>query len=115
MNFGTSDSPGLDPLEVDTSQVESALSDSSVQIIDCREPHEWNQAHIGSTTLVPLGELSFRVNELDPARPVIVVCRSGARSLVAAEMLTNAGFRNAKSMAGGLIAWAERGLPLNRG
>ncbi|MBX3072237.1 MAG: rhodanese-like domain-containing protein [Thermomicrobiales bacterium] len=115
MTSGTNgDAAALDPLEVDIAQVESALTDAETQIIDCREPDEWAQAHLDGTTLIPLGSLAFRVNELDPARPVIVVCRSGARSLAAAEMLVSAGFQDAKSLAGGLIAWAGSGRPLVR-
>lgn len=100
------------PLEVDVAQVAGARDDRNVQIVDCREQDEWDAAHIDGTTLIPLDSLALRRGELDPARPVIIVCRSGRRSLVAAEMLSTSGFANARSLAGGLIAWAEAGQPL---
>lgn len=114
MISGMNGNGALKPLEVDIHRVETALTDPDVQIIDCREQDEWDQAHLDGTTLIPLGSLPSRLGELDPARPLIVVCRSGARSLVAAEMLTNAGFQEARSLAGGLIGWAESGRLLVR-
>ncbi len=112
MIFGKTTSPGLLPLEVDVSHVASVLDDPEVQIVDCRDPNEWQAARIDGTTLIPLDALAFRKNELDPARPVVVVCRSGRRSLLAAEMLAASGFADAKSLAGGLIAWVEAGKPV---
>lgn len=114
MTFGTSDNGALHPLEIDIPGVEIALTDPDVQIVDCREQEEWDQAHLSGTTLMPLGEMEIRIGELDRTRPVIIVCRSGNRSLVAAELLTNAGFQDAKSLAGGLIGWAESGRSLVR-
>ncbi len=102
----------LHPLEIDVSHLASALGDGSIQVIDCREPEEWAAAHLDGTSLIPLNDLPLRRSELDSTRPVIVVCRSGARSLVAAEMLTASGFADAKSLAGGLIAWVEAGHPV---
>ncbi len=103
---------GLHPLEVDVAQTVDSLKDGTTQVVDCREPEEWQAAHIAGTTLIPLDALEMRMNELDPKRPVIVVCRSGSRSLVAAQQLNARGFANAKSLAGGLIAWVEEGHPV---
>ncbi|MGD9713565.1 MAG: rhodanese-like domain-containing protein [Thermomicrobiales bacterium] len=112
--YRNTSAPGLLPLEVDVAHVASVLDDPDVQIVDCREPNEWQAAHIDGTRLMPLDTLAFRKKELDPARPVVVVCRSGQRSLLAAEMLTASGFTDARSMAGGLIAWVEAGKPVVR-
>lgn len=103
---------GLDPLEVDVATTIAALEDPNVQVIDCREPNEWHAARAEGMTLMPLDTIALRMGDLDKERPVIVVCRSGGRSLVAAQQLTAAGFVDAKSMNGGLIAWAELGKPL---
>jgi rhodanese-related sulfurtransferase len=105
----------LDPLEVDVAATVAALEDPNVQIIDCREQNEWDAARAKGMTLMPLDSIGQRMGELDKDRPVIVVCRSGRRSLVAAQQLAAAGFSNAKSMNGGLIAWAELGHPLVAG
>ncbi len=78
-----------------------------IQVIDVREREEWDAGHMPEATLIPLSELEQRRNELDPAKPVVIVCRSGRRSLVAAEYLAQRGFRTARSLAGGMIAWVE--------
>lgn len=103
---------GLDPLEVDVATAAAALGDPNAQIIDCREQDEWDAVHVDGMTLIPLDTLSRRLGELDRSRPVIVVCRSGRRSLIAARQMSAAGFADVKSMNGGLIAWAELGYPL---
>ena len=105
-------STGLDPLEVDVPHLIEAQSDADVQVVDCREPNEWVAGHLPDSTLIPLDALAFRKGELDAQKPVIIVCRSGRRSLVAAEMLTRAGFTDAKSLHGGLIGWVNAGHPL---
>ena len=103
---------GLDPLEVDVNTTVAALGDPNIQVVDCREQDEWDDAHAAGMTLIPLSIMGQRLNELDPARPLIVVCRSGNRSLKAARQLAEIGFTDVKSMQGGLIAWAEQGQPL---
>ncbi|MEZ4507845.1 MAG: rhodanese-like domain-containing protein [Thermomicrobiales bacterium] len=102
----------LGPLEVDVATTVAAMNDPNVQVIDCREQNEWDAAHVENMTLMPLDSIGQRLGELDPARPLIIVCRSGRRSLLAAQQLAAIGFSDVKSMNGGLIAWAEQGHPL---
>jgi rhodanese-related sulfurtransferase len=109
MSNGT---PELDPLEVDVATTVAALGDPSVQIVDCREQDEWDAAHAAGMTLIPLSVMGQRLDELDPERPLIVVCRSGNRSLKATRQLAEIGFSDVKSMHGGLLAWTEQGQPL---
>jgi glyoxylase-like metal-dependent hydrolase (beta-lactamase superfamily II)/rhodanese-related sulfurtransferase len=82
-----------------------------VQIIDVREPKEFDGAigHIRDAKLIPLGELSKRVDELDRARPVVTVCRSGARSAQAVVLLHKAGFTQVANLAGGMLRWRANG------
>ena len=108
-------SSAMDPLEVDVATTVAALDDPNVQVIDCREQNEWDAARAAGMTLMPLDTIGQRMGELDKERPVIVVCRSGRRSLIAAQQMSTAGFTNVKSMNGGLIAWAELGHPLVAG
>ncbi len=113
MNSRTaSTNPALDPLEVDVITTRAALGDPNVQIIDCREPNEWDAVHVEGMTLMPLDTIGHRIADLDRERPMIIVCRSGRRSLLAARQLSAAGFSDVKSMQGGLIAWAEHGYEL---
>ena len=78
-----------------------------IQIVDVREPNEWAAGHLPEAVLIPLGELGPRAGELDPARPVVVVCRSGNRSATAADLLIRSGFRDVKNLAGGMVAWTQ--------
>lgn len=112
--FGGTTGPENRAPETDIAQVAQARANGEVQIVDVREPDEWAAGHIPDAVLIPLGHLAFRHHELDPKRPVVAVCRSGNRSLVAAELLLNAGFSDVKSMAGGMIAWAQAGHPVTR-
>jgi rhodanese-related sulfurtransferase len=85
-----------------------------IQIVDVREPNEWAAGHLPGAVLIPLGELARRAGELDPARPVVVVCRSGNRSATATDLLRRGGFRDVKNLGGGMTAWARAGYPVVR-
>ena len=102
------------PLEITLAEYFAGREDAPVPVIDVREQDEWDAGHLAEATLVPLGELAERRHEFDPAAPLVIVCRSGRRSLVAADYLRQMGFHQARSLAGGMIAWAEAGLPVER-
>jgi rhodanese-related sulfurtransferase len=99
--------------EVDIEQADQQFRDGA-QLVDVREQEEWNEAHIPGTLHIPLGDLARRTGELDASRPVVAVCRSGNRSKTAVQILERAGIKDASSMAGGVIAWAQAGKPLER-
>lgn len=73
-------------------------------MLDVREPEEWEDGHVAGALHIPLGSLSGRVHELDAKQEVIVICRSGHRSGMACEWLSEQGF-NAINMVGGLNHW----------
>ena len=98
--------------EVDVPTTAAALKQPQIQIIDCRSEREWRSGHLKGSTLMPLGSIGSRMNELDKEQPVIVVCRSGHRSSIAARQFTSAGFTDVKSMKGGINAWSRAGKPL---
>jgi sulfur-carrier protein adenylyltransferase/sulfurtransferase len=75
-------------------------------ILDVREPHEYQICNLGGH-LIPLGDLSKRVNELDSSQEIVAHCRSGKRSAEAVEFLQHAGFRKVSSMKGGILAWSD--------
>src|SRR5436190_7519841 len=84
-----------------------------VQIVDVREPYEWEVGHIQGAVHIPLNQLmSGAGQDLDQARPVVAVCRSGNRSELAALMLQARGFE-AHNMEGGMEAWEAAGLPFS--
>lgn len=84
-----------------------ALDLSSAQILDVREPWEYELARIPGALLIPLGELVERVGELDPARPVAVYCHHGMRSLQALRFLRSVGFRDIAHLSGGIDAYSR--------
>lgn len=86
-------------------------ADDSWQVLDVRLPEERAEGRIAGSVHIELTELSARAGELDAGRPVLVFCRSGARSAMAAAALRGAGY-DAHDLAGGLLAWAEAGLPV---
>ncbi len=75
-------------------------------VLDVREPHEYQICNLGGH-LIPLGELSRRVNELDSSREIVAHCRSGKRSAEAVEFLRSAGFRKVLNLKGGILAWSD--------
>jgi molybdopterin/thiamine biosynthesis adenylyltransferase/rhodanese-related sulfurtransferase len=75
-------------------------------ILDVREPHEYQICNIGGH-LIPLGDLSRRVNELDSSREIVAHCRSGKRSAEASEFLRKAGFHKIWNLKGGILAWSD--------
>jgi len=75
-------------------------------ILDVREPHEYQICNLGGY-LLPLGDLSRRVNELDSSREIVAHCRSGKRSAEAAEFLRKAGFGKVLNLKGGILAWSD--------
>jgi sulfur-carrier protein adenylyltransferase/sulfurtransferase len=76
-----------------------------LQLVDVREPVEHEICRITGARLIPLGQLPQRLGELDPEREVILQCKVGARSARAAAFLRAHGFRNARNLAGGILAW----------
>lgn len=101
-------------LEVDVQQTVDARTSGTVQIVDVRESSEWKEGHIPGAIHMPLGDLPRRAAKLDPSRPVITVCRSGNRSMVALDPLREAGITDARSLAGGMKAWQAAGQPVER-
>ena len=96
----------------------SAFADAEpgVQLIDVREPEEFSGplGHIKGSTLVPLEQLIARAAELARDRPIVTICRSGARSAQAAVLLQKAGFTRVANLAGGLLRWQSEGQPVER-
>ena len=83
----------------------------SVQIVDVRESEEFTGplGRIQGATLIPLSELSVRAKDLSPERPIVTVCRSGARSAQAVVLLQKAGFDKVANLSGGMLRWRAEG------
>jgi rhodanese-related sulfurtransferase len=85
------------------------LREDGAFILDVREPEEWDEKHIPGATLIPLGELAARVDEVPRDQQVVVICRSGNRSQVGRDILMSAGFEDVTSVTGGINQWIESG------
>ena len=89
-------------------------SGATVQIIDVREPDEFDGplGRIRGAKLIPLGQLSARATELARDRPIVTVCRSGARSAQASVLLQKSGFGDVANLAGGMLRWRAEAHPV---
>ena len=99
-------------LEINPRRLAEELRD--VLLLDVREPAEFvgELGHLAGARLLPLGRLRAEIDSVPRDRPVVVVCRSGARSAQAALILEKAGFERAASLEGGMIRWRSLGLPV---
>lgn len=98
------------PMEVDCQTVKQKLdSGEAFLFLDCREQNEYDHVKIEGTKLLPMSEIQDRVGELDEHKTgeIVIHCHHGGRSLQVAAWLTNQGFANAKSLAGGIDQWAQ--------
>jgi rhodanese-related sulfurtransferase len=105
------DAPQQDgPKEVSREEARKMV-DEGAQLVDVRAGHEWEVGRISGAKHVPLPELPQRLGEIDKDRPVVLYCRGGNRSSMAAEVLTEAGYDAAK-LSEGIVGWAGDDLPL---
>lgn len=109
-NRGTSNASGtllpmIEEIDIPTFAARRAAGQL---VVDVREPVEYEEAHVPGAVLIPLGEVHDRVDEFPEGEPVLLICRSGGRSLRAAEVLAARG-RTVVNVAGGTLAWIDAG------
>jgi rhodanese-related sulfurtransferase len=85
--------------------------DSTLQLIDVREPDEREAGHIEASAHIELIQLPAQAQSVERDRAVVFYCRVGSRSLMAAQAFRASGYE-AYSMRGGLVRWAQEGRPL---
>lgn len=83
-------------------------------LIDVREVDEWHYAHAPTAVLIPMSEITGRVAEVPSNETVYVICHSGGRSAQVVDWLNAQGF-DTVNVAGGMVAWAGAGLPVESG
>src|SRR5262249_39198206 len=90
------------------------IGGGDVVLIDTREPHEYQEAHLEGGKLVPPGLLADEIESAAPDRSArtILYCRSGSRSALAAAQMQAMGYTNVASMGGGIVQWQAQGLPV---
>jgi adenylyltransferase/sulfurtransferase len=94
--------PEITPIEL-----AERLRAGDVDLIDVREPNEWDFARIPGARLIPLGDFPAAIGSLDPTRDIVVQCRSGMRSAKAVRQLQHAGFTRVRNLAGGILRWSD--------
>ncbi|KQQ41411.1 rhodanese-like domain-containing protein [Nocardioides sp. Leaf307] len=99
--------------QIDIDQLAAAIDDGAV-VVDVREPGEYAEGRVPGARNIPMGHLPSRLGELDPSRPVHVVCASGNRSAAMTDLLTAQGLE-AVNVTGGTTAWIRSGRPVERG
>jgi adenylyltransferase/sulfurtransferase len=100
--------PGAGSLEMTPSELADRLArGDELDVIDVREPHEWEIARIPGARLIPLGALPNAMSSLDPRREIVLHCHHGIRSARAAELLRSAGFTRVWNLAGGIERWSD--------
>jgi molybdopterin/thiamine biosynthesis adenylyltransferase/rhodanese-related sulfurtransferase/molybdopterin converting factor small subunit len=96
-------------MEITVTELKSRMDrGDALTIVDVREPQEFQICRIPGTTLIPLGDIPKRFNELDPDAEIIVHCKSGTRSAKAADFLRSVGFSQVKNLKGGIIDWIDK-------
>lgn len=109
--------------ECSVTDVKGCLN-SDTLLIDIREPAEFERGHIPGAVLLPRGLLEFEIHGLVERlrrdqnvaledQPIVLYCGTGGRSALAADTMATLGYRKALSMSGGIVAWAQAGLPVD--
>ncbi len=94
---------------IDATEVKAKLDrGDDFELIDVREPHEYQIARIPGARLIPLGDLPKRLSELDRGSEIVMHCKLGGRSQQAVDFLKQSGFRKVRNMTGGITAWSDK-------
>ena len=100
--------------EIDATHARDRIESGEPVVVDVREQAEWDEGHIPGAVHVPRGHLESRIERLapDPSRPVVIYCSAGNRSAFAAKTLSELGYEDVVSLAGGFTDWKRNGFPV---
>jgi len=101
-------------VDVDVPTAKARIASGS-QVLDVRTLEEWNEGHLKNAIRIDIKQPGFAeaaAKQLDPGRPLLVYCRSGARSAKAVEILKKQGFTRLENLSGGILAWKAAAEPL---
>ena len=96
--------------QISAPELAAWLSDASREnpvLLDVREPWEFERARIAGAQLVPMREVAARLDEIDPAKPLVAICHHGGRSMQVALLLEKAGHNDVHNLVGGVDAWSR--------
>lgn len=100
--------------KIDARTLDSLRGEKRLQVVDVRAPDEWSAGHLAGALHIPLAALPDRLAELDSTSPVVVHCKGGGRSAIAASFLEANGFNQVANLAGGFDSWMANNLPVER-
>jgi rhodanese-related sulfurtransferase len=102
--------------EISPAEARKQVEGGEAVLIDVREEDDWNEGHAKGAKHLSRGVIELEIEEEIPdlKKPIICYCGGGSRSALVAESLQKMGYENIRSMAGGLRAWKEEGLPSER-
>lgn len=89
-------------------EFQERLARGELTVLDVREDWELQEARLPDCVHIPMAQVPARLKELDPARPVVVICHHGMRSLQVAQFLEKKGFADVANLVGGIDAWSEQ-------
>jgi len=103
--------------EASVAEAVQMINRQDAQVVDVRDTGEFNAGHIANARHVPAAQVGERARELEKFkdRPIVLVCASGNRSAGAAAALKKAGFTQVWSLGGGMHAWQQAGMPVQKG
>jgi rhodanese-related sulfurtransferase len=102
--------------EVGVAQAVQLINRQDAAAVDVREPAEFRSGHLPNARNIPLGQIAGKVKDLDKlkAKPVLLICQTGARSAQAAATLMKAGFTEVYNLSGGMNAWQQASMPVEK-
>jgi rhodanese-related sulfurtransferase len=102
--------------EISPQDAATKLNSGEAMVVDVRDKDEWDEAHIPGANHMSRGMIELDIEEKVPDQNAMIICHcgGGGRSALAAETLQKMGYKNVRSMAGGLRAWKAAGLPTTK-
>ena len=91
------------------------MYDNKIKFIDVREEAEHEAARIPNTVLIPMSEISERLEEIPKNEEVVIYCRTGNRSGILISQLIPMGYKNLYNLEGGIVDWHQNNLPVDIG
>jgi len=103
--------------EVSALEAVQLINRKDALVVDVRDPNEFKGGHITNSKNIPLGQLEAKLKELEKfkGRPILLLCQRGNRSATATGAFKKAGFADVVALAGGLSAWQQAGMPVEKG
>ncbi|MDH5408517.1 MAG: rhodanese-like domain-containing protein [Gammaproteobacteria bacterium] len=99
--------------ELEARQLADMLAaNTDVQVVDIRQPAEVHSGTVPGAEMIPMHTIPLRIEDIKQDKPVVLVCRSGARSAQACSFLAQNGFENIFNLRGGMMGWAQSGLEI---